>query len=351
MLFRIDNTKFPIIRLGDSHSVKTGDEIFVASNPKGLEGSFTKGIVSSVRETETGKTAYGEVDAYIKNTIGKTDRTLFQIDAAISSGSSGGVVVNTKGEAIGIVKSSVISGQNLNFAIPIEQLTTLWLKFRHPIQLAGACAYRDRDKEKLNGLVKSVTEKARYQSVENGRLIETEPVTTGINVFDPDGNKIESHFYSVEGEFFLKFIMMFDESRLVISSNEVSPNGRSNKVEMSFEQSIKAKLNTRRFSSEFVTNEKGDTQFFDSHGNMVVWNIGGTKQVYEYDNEGREKEKVQWRNGRIEIRTRYRYKDDKFGNWIEKYEYSNFPTSANKNVSPNDWIEGNTEYREITYYD
>ncbi|HLA95938.1 MAG TPA: S1C family serine protease, partial [Pyrinomonadaceae bacterium] len=37
-IIRIDNIKFPVIETGDSHAVKTGDDVYVASNPKGLEG-------------------------------------------------------------------------------------------------------------------------------------------------------------------------------------------------------------------------------------------------------------------------------------------------------------------------
>ncbi len=174
---RIDNTKFPTLSLGDSSSVETGDEIYVASNPKGLEGSFTKGIISSLR----------------------SDVGLFQIDAAISPGSSGGVLLNQKAEAIGIIKSSLISGQNLNFAIPINKLKTLPYKFKHSIQLAGACAYTDKVKNKLKGFVKSVIEKSRFSEVKNGKLIETEPVINSISKYDLDGNMTEFQQYSVEG--------------------------------------------------------------------------------------------------------------------------------------------------------
>ena len=75
-----------------------GDEILVAGNPEGLEASFSKGIVSAVRK----------------------DSGLFQIDAPISPGSSGGPVVNQRGEVIGVASSSMVEGQNLNFAVPID---------------------------------------------------------------------------------------------------------------------------------------------------------------------------------------------------------------------------------------
>ena len=92
-VIRIDNTKFPTLSLGNSSSVETGDEIYVASNPKGLEGSFTKGIISSLR----------------------SDVGLFQLDAAISPGSSGGVLLNQKAEAIGIIKKQRLSFPCLYF--------------------------------------------------------------------------------------------------------------------------------------------------------------------------------------------------------------------------------------------
>ncbi len=345
-VIRIDNTKFPILPLGNSSSIQTGDEIYVASNPKGLEGSFTKGIVSGLR-----------------NDVG-----LFQIDAAISSGSSGGVLLNQKAEAVGIIKSSLVSGQNLNFAIPINKLKALKYIFKHSIQLAGACAYRDRDKEKLKGLVKSVTEKSRYTTVENGKLIETEPVVNGVKIYDLQGNKIEDHFYSVKGEFILKIIYTFDENRLVKFQKTVYDNGAAKDSPLNLEQGIYFKLNTRGFSVEDLNNddvlnqmskitgvkstiEQKDLQVFDSNGNMTVWYIKETKQIYEYDSEGRTKGKVQMRDEKVEIKTRYRYKDDKHGNWIEQYDYINFPNASNSQISPDDWIEGATNYREITYYE
>ncbi len=172
-VIRIDNAKFPVLPLGDSSSIQTGDEIYVASNPKGLEGSFTKGIVSSLR----------------------TDVGLFQIDAAISPGSSGGVLLNQKAEAVGIIKSSLVSGQNLNFAIPINKLKTLPYKFKHSIQLAGACAYRDREKEKLVGLVKSVTEREMPKQSNTGQINGTEAIVTSIVIYDLDGNEVERKIY------------------------------------------------------------------------------------------------------------------------------------------------------------
>ncbi len=91
--------------LGNSSDVKIGETVYVAGNPKGLEGTFSDGIISSRR------------DKYTKE--------LLQMTAPISPGSSGGPVLNSKGEVIGISSMTLVGGQNLNFAIPSRYLTEL----------------------------------------------------------------------------------------------------------------------------------------------------------------------------------------------------------------------------------
>lgn len=82
-----------------------GDKLFVVGNPQGLEGTFSEGIVSAIRDLPGGK--------------------LLQISAPISAGSSGGPVVSEQGIVIGVAVASVTSGQNLNFAIPSRYLHDL----------------------------------------------------------------------------------------------------------------------------------------------------------------------------------------------------------------------------------
>ena len=91
--------------LGNSSDVKIGETIYVAGNPKGLEGTFSNGIISSRR------------DPYTKERL--------QMTAPISPGSSGGPVLNSKGEVIGVSFMTLVGGQNLNFAIPSRYLTEL----------------------------------------------------------------------------------------------------------------------------------------------------------------------------------------------------------------------------------
>lgn len=82
---------------------KVGEKIVVAGTPMGLERTISSGIVSAWR-------------------IHKKFGRVFQMSASVSPGSSGGPVLNTKGEVVGIVSFQYTKGQNLNFAIPIKEL-------------------------------------------------------------------------------------------------------------------------------------------------------------------------------------------------------------------------------------
>ena len=94
--------------VGDSHVVQIGESVYVAGNPQGLEGTFSDGIISGRRDKGT-----------------KKER--LQMTAPISPGSSGGPVLNRKGEVIGVSTSlyNPIFGVNLAFAVPSNALTAL----------------------------------------------------------------------------------------------------------------------------------------------------------------------------------------------------------------------------------
>ncbi len=97
--------------IGHSSSLQVGDTVLAIGNPLGLQlaGSVTHGIISALNR---------------KLTIEGTTYNLIQTDAAINSGNSGGALVNTAGEVIGInsVKISSDGVEGLGFAIPIDDV-------------------------------------------------------------------------------------------------------------------------------------------------------------------------------------------------------------------------------------
>jgi S1-C subfamily serine protease len=92
-----------------------GERIWVIGNPLGLSGTLSEGIVSGIRPEGI------ESDHPRENHTGP----LLQISVPISPGSSGSPVLGFDGAVIGVAASTYTSGQNLNFAIPVEMVARL----------------------------------------------------------------------------------------------------------------------------------------------------------------------------------------------------------------------------------
>lgn len=102
-VLKVDGKGLAVVPLGDSDAVDQGEAVLVVGTPLGLEQTASEGIVSAVREwSQRGR--------------------ILQITAPISPGSSGGPLLNAKGEALGIVSFLMWGGQNLNFAVPVNQI-------------------------------------------------------------------------------------------------------------------------------------------------------------------------------------------------------------------------------------
>lgn len=86
-----------------TEDVSTGETVYALGSSLGLTGTFSEGLVS---------TATREIDGL----------SYIQISAPISSGNSGGPLVNDKGQVIGITSAGFIEGQNLNLAIPVTMV-------------------------------------------------------------------------------------------------------------------------------------------------------------------------------------------------------------------------------------
>ena len=106
-LLKVEQTHLPTLTLGDSDAVQVGDVVLAVGNPLGIGQTVTMGIVSAKgRSTGTGDGSYED---------------FLQTDAPINQGNSGGALVNTKGELVGI-NSQILSNSDGNigigFAIP-----------------------------------------------------------------------------------------------------------------------------------------------------------------------------------------------------------------------------------------
>lgn len=106
-VLKIDANGLPLLRLGDSDKVRVGDVVLAIGNPFGIGKTVTAGIISA-KERSTGM-GDGTFESFL------------QTDAPINRGNSGGALVNTAGELIGI-NSQIVSATGGNvgigFAVP-----------------------------------------------------------------------------------------------------------------------------------------------------------------------------------------------------------------------------------------
>jgi len=105
-LIRVEGEGFPYLEFADSEKLQTGATVYTLGSPLGLQASYSRGIVSqALREIEG--TEY------------------IQIDAPISSGSSGGALLDTHGRVLGVTSATAVGAQNINLSVPINFINDL----------------------------------------------------------------------------------------------------------------------------------------------------------------------------------------------------------------------------------
>lgn len=108
-LIRAHGKNFQTVSLGDSDQLQVGEEVVAIGNPLSLESTVSNGIISGIR------------------TVEEDGGKFLQITAPISPGSSGGPLFNMTGQVVGITTLYLKGGENLNFAIPINDAKHLLL--------------------------------------------------------------------------------------------------------------------------------------------------------------------------------------------------------------------------------
>ncbi len=182
-VIKISLTGLPVADLGDSSKLEVGELAVAIGNPLGMEfaGSVTVGVISALNRTV-------EID----------DRTmnLIQTDAAINTGNSGGALLNSNGEVIGInsVKISASGVEGLGFAIPIndakpivDQLMTYgYVKGRPYIGISGI------DISDTMSNYYNLPKGVYISAVGSGSAAEKAGIKVGDVITQMDGKTIES---------------------------------------------------------------------------------------------------------------------------------------------------------------
>lgn len=111
-IVKISANNLKYLQLGDSDNIKIGETVYAIGNPIGIEfqRTVTKGIISGLNRTI--KIEEEKNSSYMEG--------LIQTDASINQGNSGGPLINTKGEVIGINSVKIETAEGIGFAVPIN---------------------------------------------------------------------------------------------------------------------------------------------------------------------------------------------------------------------------------------
>lgn len=113
-VIKIEKTNLKAAELGNSDNIKIGEFVMAVGNPLGMQNSVSSGVISAINRKVT-------------SDDGK-EYTLIQTDSAINAGNSGGALVNSSGQVIGLntLKFSGTGVEGMGFAIPINSTITIY---------------------------------------------------------------------------------------------------------------------------------------------------------------------------------------------------------------------------------
>lgn len=137
----------PYLNLGNSDELQVGQDILAVGTPLSLTlvHTYTKGIISAINRTLKVSSKSGE--GYMQN--------LIQHDASLNPGNSGGPLINSRGEVVGINTLKISSGEGIGFAIPTKSFKSLLNSYVNKIDYKkpylGVYGY-DNEIANFNGL-------------------------------------------------------------------------------------------------------------------------------------------------------------------------------------------------------
>ena len=118
-VIRVDSgAELAVAPLGESRSLRRGQLVVAIGNPLGFQSTVTAGVVSALGRT-------------LRSTTGRLIDDVIQTDAALNPGNSGGPLVDSRGDVVGICTATILPAQNLCFAVGIDTVKPVVTQLLH----------------------------------------------------------------------------------------------------------------------------------------------------------------------------------------------------------------------------
>jgi len=181
-VIRVAGHQLPTAALGSSRSLQVGQLAIAIGNPYGFQHTVTAGVVSALGRS-------------LRSMTGRLIDDVIQTDAALNPGNSGGPLVNSRGEVIGVNTAIIPFAQGICFATAIdtakwvvEQLLRFGRVRRGYIGLAGATMPLSRRAQRFHGLAAGAG--VRVESLEEGGPAQRAGIEPGDVIIGYDGEDV-----------------------------------------------------------------------------------------------------------------------------------------------------------------
>jgi S1-C subfamily serine protease len=179
---RLHGRDLPAVALGDSRTLRAGQLVVAIGNPLGFQATVTAGVVSALGRS-------------LRSQSGRLMDDIIQTDAALNPGNSGGPLVNSRAEVIGVNTAMILAAQGLCFAIPIHTARFVAGRLikdgrirRGVLGIGGQNVPLPRRVSRLNGL--PAPSGVRVLSIEPGSPAERAGVRLGDVLVGFDGRPV-----------------------------------------------------------------------------------------------------------------------------------------------------------------
>lgn len=181
-VLRVDGDGLPAVTLGNSASLRVGQLVVAIGSPFGFQSTVTTGVVSAVGRT-------------LRSVTGRLIDEVVQTDAALNPGNSGGPLVDSRGEVVGVNTAVILPAQGICFAVGINTVkSVVGQLLRHGRVRRGYLGVAGQNVPLHGGSVRrhelSATGGVLVQSVESGGPADRAGLQVGDIVVGFDGDAV-----------------------------------------------------------------------------------------------------------------------------------------------------------------